>query len=69
LNACAEQENLERKYKRQNVEFSASPDLFQSIHQTFNTNIVTPMSFSFYHELSPPNYIFAETAMASIHET
>jgi hypothetical protein len=27
------------------------------------------MSFSFYHELSPPNYIFAETAMASIHET
>ena len=52
LNACAEQGNLEGKYKRQNAEFSAFPDPFQSIHQTSNTNTVTPMSFSFYDELS-----------------
>jgi len=69
LNGCAEQGNLEEKYKRHNAEFSASPDPFQSNHQTPNTNTVTPMSSSFYDELPPSNYIFAETAMASIHGT
>ena len=69
MNACAEQGNLERKYKKQNAEFSASLDPFQSIPQTPNTNTVTPMSSSFYDELPPSNYIFAETAMANIHGT